>query len=385
MMRTAILLTLAAPFTAGCWDLKTPQDITYYAAVGFDYVDGNYLAFVQVLDFSAVAKSGEGKPTEALPIWVGQGEGPTVALALNNLYDTTQFRAFYGHITAIVYHERVLAHNLEPILDSQNRYYEIRYTPWVFGTDESVRKLFTVGSFFNLSPYNSLLHQPLDNFKQKSTILPINVRRFIVDLHEPAKTTMLPRLHIDRDDWTSGTGAVNDDARPSPFLEIDGVYLFKEQTFRGFLHENRALGLRWTIEESNRSPIVIKDGERLRATLSLEQPNIRITPIVRDDQVKYKYEVTLMGVVNELFEEVRQSELERLAEAQVASEIRDAYLDGLEKETDPLQLEHALYRRDVRSWKKLKERGRLQLTPDSVNIEVNVRFQNSGKLKIWDY
>jgi Ger(x)C family germination protein len=382
-MQTTGLLMLVSAFVAGCWDIKNPQDVTYYTAVGFDYIDGNYQAIAQVLDFGAIAKSGEGKPSEELPIWVGIGEGKTAALAFNNLYDTSQFRVFYGHINAVVYSERVLERNIEPILDLQNRYYEMRYTPWVFGTDESIRRLLTVGTFFNLSPYNSLLHQPQDNFKQKSTIPPINVREFVSDLREPGKTTLLPRLHINKDDWTMGSGKVAGQIQPSPFLEIDGVYLFQDQKFRGFLKENKSLGLRWMTTKANRSPMLIQENGKLLATVSLEQPKIKITPIVRDDTVRFKYQVALMAIVNEMFEEFRQTELERLTEEQVEAEIRDAYLGALKLKADPLQLEYALYRKDVRAWKRLREDGRLRLQPDSVEIEVNVRLQNAGKLKVW--
>ena len=51
MVALFLLLTLT-----GCWSRYEVQNMNYATAVGIDYVDGQYTLYVQLLDFSTVAK-----------------------------------------------------------------------------------------------------------------------------------------------------------------------------------------------------------------------------------------------------------------------------------------------------------------------------------------
>ncbi|WP_231638483.1 hypothetical protein [Paenibacillus sp. JCM 10914] len=44
------------------------QDINYIAALGIDYQDGEFITYVQMLDFATIAKQETGKQTESAPI-----------------------------------------------------------------------------------------------------------------------------------------------------------------------------------------------------------------------------------------------------------------------------------------------------------------------------
>lgn len=60
----------------GCWDIKTIQDTNYFTAIGFDYQNGRYVVYAQMLDFSSVAKQEAGKAGQPPQIWVGREEEP---------------------------------------------------------------------------------------------------------------------------------------------------------------------------------------------------------------------------------------------------------------------------------------------------------------------
>ena len=383
-VKTAAVFLFSSFMLSGCWDLKNPQDINYFTAVGFDYVDGQYVVYAQMIDFLTVAKTEVGsRPEQPIPVWVGHAEGQTAASAFNNLYDTSQFRVFYGHVNAIIYHDRVLKRNIMPLLDLENRFYEMRYTPWVFGTSEPINELMNIMSFFNMPPTNNIMHQPQEMLMQKSVIRPVTIREFICELREPARTVTLPTLGIDVHNWKQGYGDL--DLQPRPFLKIDGIYLFHDGKYRGKLEKNEVLGLRWTDEETPRSPLLIKSNDKNIALLALENPKVTITPVIKDDRVIYKFHVSLKGNVMELFERWEEQDLERLAAEKIQSEIRDAYEDGLALKADLLQLEHTLYRKNVHEWKKLREREKLELTNESLDIEVEVNLTTSGKLKMMEY
>lgn len=70
-MRKTALLKLAAGVVVlisqtGCWDMKTIQDTNYMTAIGFDFKDGKYIVYGQMLDFASVAKQEGGSPRNRL-------------------------------------------------------------------------------------------------------------------------------------------------------------------------------------------------------------------------------------------------------------------------------------------------------------------------------
>jgi len=373
--RSITLLMLCVVMLTGCWDLKSIQDLNYLTAVGFDYEDGKYVVYVQMLDFSSVAKSETGKSTQPIPVWVGKGKGRTPNEAFNNLYRSSQMRIFYGQISAMVISDRLMKHGLADLAEMPRRYYEMRYTPWVFGSKLPIGELFAVTPFFNLSPMLSLLHQPLESYKQESLVAPISLREFIANYSEPGRTTMLPSLSITDKAWKSGQ-------QPSPMLEIDGLFAFRKDRYCGWLGMQDLRGLRWVESKTRRSPLLLVSQGETIGLVSLETPKIRLTPLKREGGIRFKVSVKLTGFIIELMEQLPEQDIERLAETFVGREIRDTYTRGLAIRADLLQLEHALYRKRNREWKSWKQETDGLLQPDSLaEVEVRVRLQHAGKLK----
>ncbi|OMF40100.1 hypothetical protein BK138_35805, partial [Paenibacillus rhizosphaerae] len=123
-------------------------DVNYLTSIGFDYADDQYIVYAQMLDFTDVAKMESGKPLQPIPVWVGKGKGDTPISAVNELYRTSQMRNFYGQIISVVVSDNVLKKGIHDFDELQHRYYEMRYTPWIFATKEPLDKVFTVTPFF---------------------------------------------------------------------------------------------------------------------------------------------------------------------------------------------------------------------------------------------
>ena len=176
-------------------------------------------------------------------------------------------------------------------------------------------------------------------------------------------------------DWKSGQ-------KPSTLLEIDGLFVFQNKRYRGWMGMKDLRGLRWAEPETERSPLVVMSRGKTIASISLETPKIRITPLKQDGKVRFKLRTKLTGNVIELFEQLPKSELERLAEDTIAEQIGKTYANGLEIDADLLQLEQSLYRWHNREWKRRKRESEGRLQPDSLaDVVVQVSIRHSGKLK----
>lgn len=373
--KAAVFWMLLPLLLTGCWDIKNIQDINYLTCVGFDYIDNQYLVYVQMIDFSSVAKTEQGKPTRPIPVWVGTGKGETVIGAFNDLYRTSQLSIFYGQINSVVLGENMMKRGLKDVQEVLDRYYEFRYIPWFFGTKQPIEQLFAITPFFNLSPLMSMLHQPQEIYKQQSLVAPLTMREFVVNVREPGNSTLVPSLSITDQNWRS-----ND--KPKPMLTLDGIFVFQGEKYQGWMDWKKVLGLRWAEPKTQRSPIIIRSGGKPQIAVSLGYPKFKIIPEIREDQISFNMQVKVSGYISEILQPMSESALEQKVAAQIQTEIKETYEEGLKIKADVFSLGHALYRQKNREWKNLREQGGLNLTSDSLkNIQVEVKLNHSGKLK----
>lgn len=95
-------------FQTGCWDEKEIGEVDYITTLGIDYKDENYIIYVQMLDFSNVAKQEVSKVSQPAPLYIGKSSGKNINDAVYNLYLTTQQQVNWSHVGAIIYSESVL-------------------------------------------------------------------------------------------------------------------------------------------------------------------------------------------------------------------------------------------------------------------------------------
>lgn len=369
-MTSSILLS-------GCWDLKDPQDIHYFTAVAFDYVDNRFRVYVQMIDFASISTPESDKTTDEIPVWVGKGVGDTAASAFNALHDSSQLRVFYGHVNAIILSENIMRRGIDNILDLISRYHELRYTPWVFGTSENLDELLSTTPFFNLSPVSSMLHQPKEKYKQKSVIAPIMLREFISSVREPGNTALLPAIGVVEDDWRAAN-------KPKALLEQNGLYTFYSNKVNGSFRVDDIMGLRWVTPTTNRSPLVIRHQGKVYSEVSLRSPDVKITPRIEDGKVKYHMDVRMKGEVIEVIEPISEQKMKQLAEEHVKEEIISTFEHGLEQGVDLYQLEHVLYVKHTNWWKQHSVRDKPMLPDqDSLTIKVEIEILSAGKMKLF--
>lgn len=375
--RMSILSLLFIPFLiTGCWDLKDLQEINYLTALGFDQENGEFVIYGQLLDFAAVAKAESGK-SNSMPNWIGRGSGKTLVNAIDDLYRSSQLRIFYGHVNAIVIGDRLLKDKsmMDQVEQFVGRYYELRYTPWLFGTSDKLGKVLAATSIFDLSPAVSVLQQPLEVYKQRSIVSPVSIREFAVDTNEPCRTTLLPSIVVSDANWSKGS-------KRQGMLTISGAYAMTGDRLRGWFASEKLTGLAWVEPQSYRGPLVLYADKKLSAGLSLEQPKIKIHPRIRKDKAEYAIEIALSGTLAMSLGQMSEIELETQAADKVREQIRELYEEGLKQGVDVLNLETSLYRKKNREWKRLKQSGGLELTTESLaSIDVKVKIERTGNLK----
>ncbi|RAV21183.1 Ger(x)C family spore germination protein [Paenibacillus contaminans] len=361
-----------------CWNSKDIQNMAYVTAVGFDYENGKYMTYVQVLNFSNVAKGEAAEVGKNVPTWIGKGEGVTVTESFNSIYATSQLRIFWGHVKAIVASERFLKNSarVREAYDMANRYREIRYNILIYGTKEPLRNIFAQKSNLNMSPLETLLATPAQTYSQRSYILPLYGYKMIAQFNEPAGAALLPSITLDQRSWT-------EDLKERTMFKIDGGYFLNGQQFNGWLSEQDLEGYRWLQKKLQRSPINIPDDDSPDAAIVLIKPKPSIHHEVRNGKAYFHVKLSIQAFVDELIRNRSKKEIEAGAAKVIEDQIRKTYEKGLQIKADVLGLGSCLYRDNPKMWHEMQDEGDFALDKDSLDrIEVKVKLQHSGKYKM---
>ncbi|MGN7380808.1 Ger(x)C family spore germination protein [Paenibacillus sp. SAFN-117] len=375
MNRKLLVCLLMLTLLSGCWDIKDMQIVNYAVSVGLDYKDGKYLIYAQMIEFTSIARQESGKQSNPPQQWVGKGEGETINQAINDLLDTAQQRTYWSHATNIIMTKRLLEQGVDHIEDTLFRFREMRYTPWIYGTEEEIEDVYTTPGFFNLPSLATILNEPIELYKQKSYIAPMQYFRFVSLLREPDQTILLPSISINKEQWHKNN-------KVDKKLEMNGVYALQNYELKGFFDKNRLAGLRWLESRTERTPLVIRKEGKSQAVLSMNKPEIDIKPHVDKQGPVYSIHVKITGDIIELTRAMPESKLVEEAQRHIEGEIMTTYRNGLEKKADLFSLQHVLYRKHYGRWRKLQADRPFQLKEDSIQaIEVEVKLKHSGMLR----
>ncbi|WP_026073598.1 Ger(x)C family spore germination protein [Robertmurraya massiliosenegalensis] len=373
MVALFLLLTLT-----GCWSRYEVQNMNYATAVGIDYVDGQYTLYVQLLDFSTVAKLEGQQKAEQPPVWVAKGEGSSFTEAANDLYSTSQQRLNWGQISAILFSERLMKENkVGEVLELINRYREIRYLAWLFSTREPLEEILLATPFFRLSPKASILHNPEQSFRQFSILAPVRLQQFVLDSNEKARTSYIPELSLRKGQWQESN-------KPKELLRYSGVQVYDLNNYYGRMDLKDLSGMPWLSTHTIRVPLDLFTEEKLAAVLIAEKPKYEVTPIVKLNKAYFDISVKVKAGINELHTDLTEKELTQMAQEKIEEQIRKTYQTAFKEGIDIYNLGESLYRKHPHQWKSIATgKQQLVLNQDSlrhVKVEVNIVYPGRYKL-----
>lgn len=381
MFKKKLLIAMLLPLLlTGCWDVNEIDKILYIHALGIDYKDGEYLVYAQLTNIGALGLKGEGGSPGSQgtsPASVGIGRGETVDIAVFDFYKNIPQRLFWGHLSSVVFSEDALAQKniVSSTLDVLNRYRETRYTIWITSTNAPVNELLRTFPAI-ISPMFTRLSDPLTSYEQSSFIKPKRFQEFLVEINEPAHTAIIPRFELIKDYWSALK-------KESPAYRINGVNMYGKNGYKGSLIGEQVNGLRW-VDEGERISVFLKKDNKVAASIIFRNAKTKITPKIEDGYITFTMEVEAKGIISELYQEVTESELNKLARESIVAELEETYHAALEKDTDIYRVTEKLYRKHPERWKKITHNGNVMpLRKESLKkVNVKAKIDASGKIKL---
>lgn len=369
----SVLLTIM--ILNGCTKLPEIQNMAYVTAIGVDYDDGKWIAYAQILNFSNISHSEQINIGKPVPVWVGRGEGKTLALALTDISRTAQLRVFWGHVKTLVLTENALKNEVTPIYSAINRYREVRYNILVYGTKRELPDILTQKSLLNLSPLETVMFTATQTSSGLSVIMPVTGNRILANLYEPGEPAMIPSIDIDSKDW-------KEDEKVRPMFHLSGGYFFHDNKMVGWMSEKDLLGMRWADRRQERMPLLVSINDSPAAILNFSSPKMVIQPVIGHGDIRYNIEVKANGYVMELLEDVTMDQLKVRADEIIRKEITTTYRKAIKIKCDPFRLREALYRSAPMEFNRLSTIGEFILSEDSLGkVKIDVQLSNTGKYK----
>ena len=300
-----ILLLMLTLLLAGCWDVNEPERMYYIHGLGVDYKDGKYEIDAQLIDFVNVAKTEQPTP-DATQSEVGSAKGETVYEAILNLYNSLDMRLFWGHLTFLVFTEEALKEGrADPVFSMLTHYRETRYQIWVYATDESLKDILLNAPVLNKSITLSKMANPLSSYGQKSYLEPINIRKLVIAFNEPSHEITIPYVKI-AENWETDKGGRKG-------TKIDGVAIVAYYEYKGTITGEKASGLMWMTNETNRGEVTIGKGTDA-FTATIDHLKVETKAMEKDGELKFRATIHVNATFSVANREVNEQEIREAIE-----------------------------------------------------------------------
>ena len=361
---------------SGCWDFEEAERMDYIHGVAVDYKDGKVLVSIQVVNLGNLgqAETGGGTGTNENQAVTARETSDSVIDAIFQIYRSSQRRLYWGHLTFLVVTEDALKHGLlKDAIDAIDRFRETRYRIFVFATqDDDVDKIFEATAVFDGSPVYSRVTDLSNTYEQDSFVYELTLRDFLLQIKEPGYNAIIPAITTTEKTWTSVESV-------ETMVRVVGVALLDpDNALLGFLNGTDIAGLRWLKKDAVRNEIqAIDDNGEIVGEAVVIRPSFSIKPKVKNDEVTFDIEVKGKVIVHLLQKNVELDELKKKFQEQIEKEVYHTYQKALEYQADIYRLSEVLYRKDVKTWKKINKNGQVPLHENSIKVTAKLTLSSS--------
>lgn len=354
-----IIVTSLMFLLTGCFGAKEIEGETYVTAFGMDYKEGKYKLYIQGLSFGNIAKQ-EGASLEQQPILIGEAKGESILAAAGLLEQMSALPLNYGHVQTIILSKNIMKEKMVDVMEIIGREPLLRYSFFLFGTEENLKSLMQTQSFFNYPQLYSVIHRP-DRLIQYNYSLPIKIyNQFTSRYYRPIGTILIPSLTIDKTHFSEG--------KEKSLPVINGGYLISQQQFIGWLSKKDLSGLRWF--SSGNQDTALRIGTE-NIAVRVKKPKTKIM-VLKGKNPSYKIvvkgeAVLLLNTKNKQLKEI-ENELNKI----IKNEILSTITKGDRLNTDVLNISEKSYKYYLNYWNTETIRRFTLHSVKEVQVEIRV-------------
>lgn len=337
LMISCLLLALTS-----CKGIKDIQNQTYITALGLDYAKGEFIVYIQSLNFSNIAKQEGGSGLqESAPILIGKSKGKSIQAAMSKLDQNAALPLYYGHVNTILLSKNVLEKKLPLAIEFIGRNPSLRYNCWLYGTNSDIKEIFLGEGFFNYPSYYTLLHRP-GPLIRNNYIMPIEKYNvFISKYYQEVGSYIIPSIDVKKGEFLN-------DKKPINIVTLTGGYAISQQKYKGWVSKQNLDGLKWFSKDATDIPLSLF---KERVSVILKNPKGSIQ-VLQGRNPSYQLNVKANAVVVYNEENMSVKKIEKELSQQIKNQIEKTLNKGEELKADLLNISVKPYRYQNKTWDK---------------------------------
>src|SRR5690625_1761505 len=249
-----ISLLLFFILTSGCWDINEPDRMDYVYSIGVDYENDKVIVHLQLVNLSSLGTPEITSEAESKAV-IATASANTISEAVHEIYQSAQQRMYLGHNTSIMLTEEALKNGkLKEAIDLENRFHETRYRMNILATKDNIPDLYKTTTIFQGSPILTRETDLENIYEQSSRIQNISLRELIICFDEPNYEAKIPVLAAEDNVWQTEDETLI-------MMKDVGVALVTIDDVKGFLIDDDAKGLRWTVKSDRNNVTLYEDNK----------------------------------------------------------------------------------------------------------------------------
>ncbi|MEM5018416.1 Ger(x)C family spore germination protein [Metabacillus indicus] len=379
MGKVKILFLSCVLFLTGCTGVKNIQDLTYIVAVGMDYdeAEGEYIVYLQGLNFANVAKQEGAKSVDPVPIFIATARGETLNLAVSKLYGKSEPSLYFGHVNTLLLSNRLIQSKSSEVLEEIGRNRSLRPTMRVLTTEENIEDVFSVPALFNYPAVYTVLFKAKINQLAQNELKAVTMMDFLRAYYEPMGTAKIPTVKIDESSWKAD--------QDYPVLYLNGFSAFQHQEYKKDIPLEHAVFINWLTEKGISVDQRVEKAGKLAAAVRLGEPKMKIKYDETAEKPKFSIEVSVSAdLLEKIQKDLTLEALKKQIEEDIKAKVESIYYEGVENKLDILNAGEKWYRKHPKQFQKLKENRTFYLHQESlteVKVNVQILHFNSYKFK----
>ena len=367
----AFCLSLSLLSTCGCWSGRELTDLAVVMGVGLDRSDrpGEILVTAQTAKAADMGKKeGGGGPA----YWNVSQSGPDPLSALRGMTDTAGRQPYLSHNQIVIFGRELAEEGIQSHLDYFLRDRESRTNVFVAVADGSAAELLDFSPPLDPLPARQLSSQI--KARQDTGEWPtVDLLAFANQLMERSRAPLAPLLCL------VGEGE-------EKTAQIMGTAVFREDKMAGVLTQTETRGMLWCLGKVDGAvlEVPLEDG---RAGVEIISAAGHIEPVCEQDgsilmrvRVEAEGHMSAQGGDDNLSAPEEIDRLEAALGRTIQTEIEASFQKSQALHTDIYGLGNLIHRQYPARWRELEEDWREVFQGVRLEIRVDPRVSNTGRL-----
>lgn len=383
-----IFIFLLIFFLYGCWDKRELNELAIVVAMGIDKINDQYVISAQVVVPSELSiKGGPGHSSVTLY----KAKGDTIYTTFRELSKISPRIMYPGHLQMLVIGESMAEEGLNKPFDFIERNWEFRTDFYVIiAKENTAEEILNIQTPVETIPGTMMYYTLKNSDKLNPDSIGVTFQDFKNQLEDKGKQPVLTGIQLKGEEKKGSDKANLDSITPSAQIKYDGLAIFFNDKLKGWMQEKDAKSLNIVTNRIKKAviPTSCPNDEEGKVDVEIQKINSKMTGKVKKGEPSVDINIQVKGNVGavECKLDLKKVEtivaLEKIFEKEQKTEIEQSIKKTQKQfQSDIYGFGSAIYRDDVKAWRKLKGNWDEEYFNDvQVNVKVNLILRNVGAM-----